>query len=96
MSNDVKMETDSDWVDLGSASATSDTSNIEFTAKLQSVGGGIALFSKEPNSKKDAAASDEYLLTLEGKARVEQLPWLQQVGKNIRQFIFHFLINGRK
>ena len=98
MSNDVKMETDSDWVDLGSASATSDTSNIEFTAKLQSVGGGgrIALFSKEPRSNNDGAASDEYLLTLEGKARVEQLPWLQQVGKNIRQFIFHFLINGRK
>ena len=74
--NDMKMETDSDWVDLGSASATS---AVEFTAKLQSVGGGIALFSKEPNSNKDGAASDEYLLTLEGKASVENLPWLQQV-----------------
>ena len=80
MSNDMKMETDSDWVDLGSASATSDTSDdVEFTAKLQSVGGGITLFSKEPNSNKDGTASDEYLLTLEGKARVENLPWLQQV-----------------
>ena len=80
--NDMKMETDSDWVDLGSASsATSETSDIAFTAKLQSVGGGeIALFSKEPNSNKgDGAASDEYLLTLEGKARVENLPWLHQV-----------------
>ena len=74
--NDMKMETDSDWVDLGSsASATSD---VGFTAKLQSVGGGIALFSKEPNSNKDGGASDEFLLTLEGKARVENLPWLQQ------------------
>ena len=78
--NDMKMETDSDWVDLGSsASATSDTPDIEFTAKLQSVGGGIALFSKEPKSNKGDGASDEYLLTLEGKARVENLPWLQQV-----------------
>ena len=81
MSNDAKTETDSDWVDLGSASAISDTSDVEFTAKLQSVGGdgGITLFSKEPNSIKDGAASDEYLLTLEGRARVETLPWLQQV-----------------
>ena len=77
MSNDVKMHSDSEWVDLGSASSSPD---IEFTAKLQSVG-GVSLFSKEPN--KGAAAADghwdEYLLTLEGEARVENLPWLQQV-----------------
>ena len=78
MSNDVKMHTDSEWVDLGSASSSPD---IEFTAKLQSVG-GVSLFSKEPNKGAAAAAdgpSDEYLLTLEGEARVENLPWLQQV-----------------
>ena len=73
MSNNVKMEKDSEWVNLGS--------DIEFTAKLQNVGGGVSLFSKEP-SKGAAVAdgvSEEYLLTLEGKAHVENLPWLKQV-----------------
>ena len=76
MSNNVKMETDSEWVDLGS------DSDIEFTAKLQNVGGGVSLFSKEPSKGAAAVAdgvSDEYLLTLEGKAHVENLPWLKQV-----------------
>ena len=73
MSNNVKMETDSEWVDQGS--------DIEFTAKLQNVGGGVSLFSKEPSKGAAVAdgASDEYLLTLEGKAHVENLPWLKQV-----------------
>ena len=75
MSNNVKMETDSEWVDLGSASS----SDIEFTAQLQNVG-GVSLFSEEPNKgAADDSSSDEYLLTLEGKAQVENLPWLQQV-----------------
>ena len=74
MSKDVKMDTDSEWVDLGSASS----SDIEFTAQLQNVG-GVSLFSKEPNKGASDGSSDEYLLTLEGKAQVENLPWLQQV-----------------
>ena len=75
MSKDVKMETDSEWVDLGSPSS----SDMEFTAKLQSVAAGVSLFSKEP---KVGSAPDEYLLTLEGQAApVDKLPWLQQVRR---------------
>ena len=69
------METDSEWVDLGSASSSS-ADGMEFTAKLQSVAAGVSLFSKEP---KVGGAPDEYLLTLEGQAPLEKLPWLKQV-----------------
>ena len=76
MSKDVKMETDSEWVDLGLPSSSA--ADMEFTAKLQSVAAGVSLFSKEP---KVGGAPDEYLLTLEGHAPVEKLPWLQQVRR---------------